>query len=725
MRPLHGYLLALVLFGSSVLVAEDGLPDKKLDELKAATVYVKVEGKQGGSSGSGFLIHVAGETGLVATNRHVVAAVPGRFTPQKYSVVFWSGTKKEQSLPGELIALDPEQDLAVLKVTAKNLPAPLNLAQTAKPRETMTVYTLGFPLGDFLTTNKSNPSITIGRGTISSLREDERGRLQRVQLDGELNPGNSGGPVVTDDGQLVGIAVSKVVGTRISFAIPPGELTELLKGRAAPALVRSVRVDAGAAEVEVEIPLADPLRKLKTVELRHVRKDALKEAPQVDKEGNWPNLTGAEKVGATIEGGKAVARITLKSPEKKPLDWYFQAAYTNGEGKSLATQPRAQTIDFGGSGTLRPVAPAGGAWEVVTSKEGGFTVDMPVKPTLNMSSTRKIATGTVRVLMLGCDTEKGAYLAFRVDIPTAVAKGSEEQVLDAQRNFFAEEWKGKVVREKKVLARGNVGRDFTIQGKPEGMGVSTIRVRQYLVGKSVFALAVLSPANGDLPEDAGRFLGSLALGEAKVRATGTPEPEPKGTELAGWGLAIDPDKDCKLTPGPKSMGIEVPAAMHDFGGPLRKFNAPRVMREVDGDFVATVKVVGDFKPGPKSTNPKGIPYLAAGILLWSDSDNFIRLERAALLRGGKVLPHVAFLEQEGGYGGAVHNEGFREGPCWLRMERKGSQILGAISGDGLAWKQLKPIDTVWPGKLKVGVMAISTSSEPFSVRLEEFELKTK
>jgi len=38
--------------------------------------------------------------------------------------------------------------------------------------------------------------------------------------------------------------------------------------------------------------------------------------------------------------------------------------------------------------------------------------------------------------------------------------------------------------------------------------------------------------------------------------------------------------------------------------------------------------------------------------------NFIRLERAALLGQGKIVPHGAFLEQEGGYGGAVHNEIF-------------------------------------------------------------------
>ena len=54
-----------------------------------------------------------------------------------------------------------------------------------------------------------------------------------MQLDGELNPGNSGGPVVAADGKLVGIAVSKIVGTKIGFAIPPAELFPLTEFRRA------------------------------------------------------------------------------------------------------------------------------------------------------------------------------------------------------------------------------------------------------------------------------------------------------------------------------------------------------------------------------------------------------------------------------------------------------------------------------------------------------------
>ena len=80
---------------------------------------------------------------------------------------------------------------------------------------------------------------------------------------------------------------------------------------------------------------------------------------------------------------------------------------------------------------------------------------------------------------------------------------------------------------------------------------------------------------------------------------------------------------------------------------------------------------------------------------------------------------------EAGYRGALHNEGFAGGTCYLRMERKGSRIFGSISTDGNTWKKLHPIDTLWPSKLKVGLSAINSSTDPFAVRFEEFSLTTK
>src|SRR5438046_133142 len=88
----------------------------------------------------------------------------------------------------------------------------------------------GAATGTALSTTRGNPAVTVGKGTVSSLREDEAGEVAVVQIDGDINPGNSGGPVVDGQGRLVGIAVAKITGTRIGLAIPPSELTKMLDG---------------------------------------------------------------------------------------------------------------------------------------------------------------------------------------------------------------------------------------------------------------------------------------------------------------------------------------------------------------------------------------------------------------------------------------------------------------------------------------------------------------
>jgi regulation of enolase protein 1 (concanavalin A-like superfamily) len=371
-------------------------------------------------------------------------------------------------------------------------------------------------------------------------------------------------------------------------------------------------------------------------------------------------------------------------------------------------------------------ARAQSSWQTVSSREGNFTVEMPSRPNINRTRTRTGAGGTLKTLIIGCTANGAVYLVYRVQFPTAILKGTEEMELNAERDDLAEEWNGKVISQKKVRADGRIGRDFTIRGKPvQEEGIATIRVREYLDGKSIYAVTVVSAPNRELPEDTGRFLGSLTLGAGRVRAAGRPEPEPTGTDLPGWGLAIDPSKDCQFVPEDKNLTLKVPGTWHDLNPDSGKLNSPRVVRTVDGDFVVTVKVSGDFRPGGTSTNPRGIPFNGAGILVWNNADNFIRLERAAMLRKGKVGTIVLFEEREGGYRGAIHNEVFPGGDCFLRMQRRGSRIFGSISFDGSRWKNLHPIDTLWPSRLKVGLSAINSSTQPFAVRFEEFMLTAK
>lgn len=364
-------------------------------------------------------------------------------------------------------------------------------------------------------------------------------------------------------------------------------------------------------------------------------------------------------------------------------------------------------------------------WQRVTSKEGQFSIETPGMLTINKTRTSKGTGSNNKMLIVGCRSQGATYLAYKVQFSTAVVKGTEEAELDAVQDDLAASWNGKVLSKKKVRAGTIIGREFTVRGKPiEEEGLVTIRVRMYLDRSAIYAVAVLSEPNRELPEDAGRFLGSLVIGAGKVPVAVAPEPEGEGKELKGWGIAFDPSKDCVLRPDAKGLTIQVPGTLHTLNPDVQKMNAPRVLQDVEGDFMVTVKVTGEFKPGGKSTSPKAVPFNGAGILVYYNADNYIRCERSAMLRGGKISAMALFQEREAGYDGAYHNQASPGGDCYLRVERRGSRVSGGISFDGTNWKKLDPIDTLWPERLKVGLMAVNSSSLPFSPRFEEFELKT-
>jgi len=168
-------------------------------------------GKADWQRGTGVVIV---DSGLILTNLHVVQGA------RRIHVTFFDGLDSEATLVGER----PEHDLAVLQ--AKSLPddmMPAVMRSTAGLRPGDEVVAVGFPFG-------IGPSVSAG--VISGLKRDyvspEGKRLltNLIQFDAAVNPGNSGGPLVTLDGEVVGIVTGLLNPTEsrvfigIGFAVP-------------------------------------------------------------------------------------------------------------------------------------------------------------------------------------------------------------------------------------------------------------------------------------------------------------------------------------------------------------------------------------------------------------------------------------------------------------------------------------------------------------------------
>ena len=154
------------------------------------------------------------DKGIILTNLHVVAG------GDRLGVVFADGTESEATVLG----VQPENDLAVIQ--AKTLPddlVPATLRGTGDLAPGDDVVAVGFPFG-------IGPTAT--SGIVSGLRRVHRSRdgtrdiVNLIQFDAAANPGSSGGPLVTADGEVVGIVTAilnptdQKVFIGIGFAVP-------------------------------------------------------------------------------------------------------------------------------------------------------------------------------------------------------------------------------------------------------------------------------------------------------------------------------------------------------------------------------------------------------------------------------------------------------------------------------------------------------------------------
>ena len=156
--------------------------------------------------GSAWVAGVAEGRSLLVTNNHVVGqeARPG-------SVV--TVVREELRVEGEVLRIDEGRDLAVVAVD--EVLRPLDMAGEA-PRVGEPVLVVGSPLG---------LEQSVVTGIVSAFRD------AHIQISAPLNPGNSGGPVVDADGEVIGVAVLKVgdeVTQAIGLAIPVSEVCTLL-----------------------------------------------------------------------------------------------------------------------------------------------------------------------------------------------------------------------------------------------------------------------------------------------------------------------------------------------------------------------------------------------------------------------------------------------------------------------------------------------------------------
>ncbi len=197
--------------------------------------------------GTGFIVRA---DGVIVTNAHVVAGAT------KISVMMRDGTV----YPARVLGSDETNDIAVVKIDAKNLPD-VKLGNSNELVIGEWAIAIGNPYGFYL--GNSEPSVSVGvisatQRNLVGATEGQGSYFDMIQTDAAINPGNSGGPLVDADGDVVGVNSNIFTpnggSIGLAFAIPINRVARVVDDLLAHGSIRSPWIGVRLQQVQSSNP---------------------------------------------------------------------------------------------------------------------------------------------------------------------------------------------------------------------------------------------------------------------------------------------------------------------------------------------------------------------------------------------------------------------------------------------------------------------------------------
>ena len=210
--------------------------------------------------------------------------------------------------------------------------------------------------------------------------------------------------------------------------------------------------------------------------------------------------------------------------------------------------------------------------------------------------------------------------------------------------------------------------------------------------------------------------------------------EPPEDWLAKWGFVIDPDGDSRFTATRATLNVKVPGTAHVLADRGRS-NGPRIVREVEGDFLVQVKAfpaipeiaAGAFEKDLFAAEEKGnvlnaAAFHGAGILVKQDDKNFVKVMQGAVDDDGSRR----FLFWQTRVDGVVkHGMTLLPGNApfpYLRVQRVGPHLFASGSPDGERWGYYSAITGEFDDVLQVGLITEHNTPDGFEATFSDYKL---
>ncbi|WP_309387668.1 S1C family serine protease [Cerasicoccus frondis] len=214
-------MLCLHLCSGLQLSAEEQ-SNELLERTLPATAMVVINGIFSSGSGSAFCID---ETGVFITNHHVIDGA------KTVDLILNAGEDDEFRVPAFIVRTNPKYDLAVLipaDFGQRTYPK-LSIGSDSDLKVDQAATVIGFPYGyDKATTAGLAPKPTVTTGTLAKLHQ-KKNRTELVEFSVIVNPGNSGGPVFDDAGNVVAVIVAHRPDSTVTYAIPTFRVLNILE----------------------------------------------------------------------------------------------------------------------------------------------------------------------------------------------------------------------------------------------------------------------------------------------------------------------------------------------------------------------------------------------------------------------------------------------------------------------------------------------------------------